>query len=45
MQLRLFLLTLSKGLEVYLPHPDHQAFVSLLRPKLEKVFVLDYTAK
>lgn len=35
----------KKGLEVYLPHPDHQAFVSLLRPKLEKVFVFDYTAK
>ncbi len=33
------------GLEVYLPHPDHKAFVSLLKPKLDKVFVIDYTAK
>lgn len=30
------------GLEVYLPHPDHKAFVSLLKPKLDKVFVFDY---
>ncbi|MEO0415401.1 MAG: Dabb family protein, partial [Verrucomicrobiota bacterium] len=33
------------GLEVYLPHPDHKAFVALLRPKLDKVFVFDYTPK
>ena len=33
------------GLEVYLPHPDHKAFVDLLKPKLDKVFVFDYTAK
>jgi hypothetical protein len=26
----------------YLPHPDHQAFGSLLRPHLEKSLVLDY---
>lgn len=33
------------GLEVYLPHEDHQAFVTLLKPHLDKVFVFDYTAK
>lgn len=33
------------GLEEYLPHPDHKAFVKILRPKLEKVFVFDYTPK
>ena len=27
---------------VYLPHPDHQAFVANLQPHLEKVFVVDY---
>ncbi|WBU89534.1 Dabb family protein [Cellulophaga omnivescoria] len=27
---------------IYLPHPDHKAFVSLLTPVLEDVFVLDY---
>jgi hypothetical protein len=26
----------------YLPHPDHKAFGSVLRPHLEKVFVLDF---
>ncbi len=33
------------GLEVYLPHPDHQAFVAQLKPLLDKVCVLDYVAK
>lgn len=33
------------GLDVYLPHEKHQAFVALLKPHLEKVFVFDYTAK
>lgn len=33
------------GLEAYLPHPDHKAFVAILKPHLEKVFVFDYTAK
>lgn len=33
------------GLEEYLPHEDHEAFKALLIPKLEKVFVFDYTAK
>lgn len=35
----------KKGLEAYIPHPDHQAFVALIKPKLDKVFVFDYTAK
>jgi len=34
----------KKGLEVYLPHEQHQAFVALLKPHLDKVFVFDYTA-
>jgi len=28
--------------EVYLPHPDHQAFVEVLTPHLEDVLVVDY---
>ena len=31
--------------EVYLPHPDHQAFVEVLRPHLADVFVVDYWAR
>lgn len=31
--------------EVYLPHPDHQAFVELLQPHLEDVLVIDYWAR
>lgn len=31
------------GLETYIPHPAHKAFVEILKPKLEKVFVFDYT--
>ena len=34
----------KKGLEAYLPHPDHQTFVELLKPSLEKVFVVDFIA-
>ena len=30
---------------VYLPHPDHQAFVEVLKPHLKDVFVLDYWAR
>lgn len=30
------------GLAVYLPHPDHQAFVAELKPHLEDLLVLDY---
>ncbi len=29
---------------VYLPHPDHQAFVSLIGPSVEDVLVVDYWA-
>lgn len=29
--------------EAYLPHPDHQAFVEVLKPVLDKVRVLDFT--
>ena len=27
----------------YLPHPDHLAFVEILKPTLDDVLVLDYT--
>jgi hypothetical protein len=33
------------GLDVYLPHPAHKAFVDLLLPSLDKVLVLDYVAQ
>ena len=33
------------GLEVYLPHPAHQAFVKKLRPLLEQPFVVDYVVE
>jgi len=32
------------GLEVYLPHAEHQAFVGKLKPMLDKVCVVDYIA-
>lgn len=32
----------TEGLEKYLPHPAHQAFVELLKPTLEKALVIDY---
>jgi hypothetical protein len=39
-----FLLTFADeaGRDAYLPHPDHKAFGDVLRPHLEKVFVIDY---
>ena len=42
-----FLVTFAdqKGLDVYLPHPAHQAFVSELKPLLDDVLVIDYVAK
>jgi hypothetical protein len=42
-----FLVTFSseKDRETYLPHPDHKAFVEILKPHLEKVTVIDYWAK
>lgn len=30
---------------VYLPHPDHQAFVEVLKPHLDSVLVIDYWAE
>jgi hypothetical protein len=33
----------KKGLEAYLPHEAHTAFVALLRPHLEKALVFDFT--
>ncbi len=33
------------GREVYLPHPDHQAFVNLASPHIDKVLVVDYFSK
>ncbi len=42
-----FLVTFGseKDREVYLPHADHQAFVQVLLPVLDKVRVLDWTAQ
>lgn len=31
--------------EVYLPHPDHKAFVEVLSPHMEDVLVVDYWAE
>lgn len=31
--------------DAYLPHPDHQAFVEVLRPHLDKVLVVDFWAE
>jgi hypothetical protein len=28
--------------DVYLPHPDHAAFIALSRPNVEQLLVLDY---
>ena len=30
---------------VYLPHPEHKAFVEVLKPAIDKVIVLDYWAE
>jgi hypothetical protein len=32
----------EEGREAYLPHPDHKAFVEVLKPVLDKVRVLDF---
>jgi hypothetical protein len=42
-----FLVTFGseKDREIYLPHPDHLAFVEILKPHLDKVTVIDYWAK
>ncbi len=41
-----FLVTFKNkaGLEVYLPHAAHQKFVDLVKPRLEKVMVIDYVS-
>lgn len=31
--------------DIYLPHPEHKAFVEVLGPHLDKVLVVDYWAK
>ncbi len=42
-----FLVTFAdaKGRDVYLPHPAHKEFVSILRPHLDKAVVVDYYVK
>lgn len=35
----------EKDRDAYLVHPDHQAFVEVLKPHLDKVTVIDYWAK
>lgn len=35
----------AKGRDVYLPHPEHQAFVKIAKPRIEKVLVFDYVTK
>jgi hypothetical protein len=35
----------EKDRETYLPHPDHKAFVEVLKPYLEKALVIDYWAE
>ncbi len=35
----------EKDRDVYLPHPEHKAFVTVLEPHLDKVLVLDYWTK
>jgi hypothetical protein len=41
-----FLVTFKNkaGVEVYLPHAAHQKFVDLVKPRLEKVMVIDYVS-
>jgi Stress responsive A/B Barrel Domain len=36
--------TSEKDRAIYLPHPDHKAFVAILTPVLDKVLVIDYWA-
>jgi type II secretory pathway pseudopilin PulG len=42
-----FLVTFAseKDRETYLPHPEHKAFVEILKPHLDKVVVIDYWAE
>lgn len=41
-----FLVTFAseKDRDAYLPHPEHEKFVAILRPHLEDAFVVDYWA-
>jgi hypothetical protein len=32
----------EKARKVYLPHPEHKAFVAILKPILDDVFVIDF---
>ncbi len=32
----------ENGREAYLPHPEHKAFVAILKPILDDVFVIDF---
>lgn len=43
----LFFLTFQseKDLATYIAHPEHQAFVAILKPSLADVFVMDYWAQ
>jgi hypothetical protein len=42
-----FLVTFKteKDRQEYLPHPEHKAFVDVLKPHLDKVLVIDYWAE
>ena len=33
----------EKAREAYLPHPEHKAFVAILKPILDDVFVIDFS--
>lgn len=35
----------AKDRDAYLPHPAHQAFVAIAKPRIEKVLVFDYVTK
>ena len=35
----------EKDRAIYLPHPDHKAFVEVLKPVMDKVLVIDYWSK
>ena len=37
--------TSEEDRKIYLPHPDHKAFVEVLKPVLDKVLVIDYWTK
>ena len=35
----------AAGRDAYLPHPEHQKFVDLVKPRLESVLVVDYWSR